>query len=204
MQREQPPSPIIINGCRPLAITKAEFFRALRSPRIGQRALYWTRRGRPFVKILRQGGRLHALIDTLSAEIFYADLLDGKCQPPPCPVSARDLVPNEEDLRLGKPGRITSIPSLTDCPADLLERKASPGPPPQQQSHLGAGQTWGTGAIYLSLEAGGNCPGVPPGQFGGDKMACRIGILRSSKLRIRLLDTPSPRVLPGNPHHPFH
>ena len=55
-----PPSPIIIKGCRPLAITKAEFFQALRSPRIGQRALYWTRRGLPFVKILRQGTGLHA------------------------------------------------------------------------------------------------------------------------------------------------
>jgi hypothetical protein len=54
MQRrgQPPPSPIIINGCRPLAITKAEFFQVLRSPRIGQRALYWTRRGQPFVKIL--------------------------------------------------------------------------------------------------------------------------------------------------------
>jgi len=71
---------------RPLAITKTEFFRALRSPRIGQRALYWTRRGQPFVKILRQGGRgCTLLIDTLSAEIFYADLLEGKCQPPPMP-----------------------------------------------------------------------------------------------------------------------
>jgi hypothetical protein len=87
MQREQPPpSPIIINGCRPLAITKAEFFRILRSPRIGQRALYWTRRGRPFVKILRQGGRgCTLLIDTLSVETFYAELLEGKCQPPPMP-----------------------------------------------------------------------------------------------------------------------
>jgi hypothetical protein len=81
-----PPSPIIINGCRPLAITKAEFFRVLRSPRIGQRALYWTRRGQPFVKILRQGGRgCTLLIDTLSAEVFYAGLLEGKCQPPPMP-----------------------------------------------------------------------------------------------------------------------
>jgi hypothetical protein len=81
-----PPSPIIINGCRPLAITKAEFFRILRSPRIGQRALFWTRRGQPFVKILRQGGRgCTLLIDTLSVETFYADLLEGRRQPPPMP-----------------------------------------------------------------------------------------------------------------------
>ena len=95
MQRGQPPpSPIIINGCRPLAITKAEFFQALRSPRIGQRALYWTRRGQPFVKILRQGGRgCTLLIDTLSAEIFYADLLEGKCQPPPMPGECRKDCP---------------------------------------------------------------------------------------------------------------
>ena len=80
-KRQPPPSPIIINGCRPLAITKAEFFQVLRSPRIGQRALYWTRRGQPFVKILRQGGRgCTLLIDTLSAETFYTDLLEGKCQ----------------------------------------------------------------------------------------------------------------------------
>ncbi|MGA7394384.1 MAG: hypothetical protein WBL40_22625 [Terrimicrobiaceae bacterium] len=95
MQRGQlPPSPIIIKGCRPLAITKAEFFQALRSPRIGQRALYWTRRGQPFVKILRQGGRgCTLLIDTLSAEIFYADLLEGKCQPPPMPGERRKDCP---------------------------------------------------------------------------------------------------------------
>jgi hypothetical protein len=94
VQREQPPSPIIINGCRPLAITKAEFFRALRSPRIGQRALYWTRRGQPFVKILRQGGRgCTLLIDTLSAEIFYADLLEGKRQPPPMPGERKGCCP---------------------------------------------------------------------------------------------------------------
>ena len=69
---------------------------------------------------------------------------------------------------------------------------------------LGAGQTRGTGAINLSLEARGNCPGLPPGQLGRDQMACRIGILRSCQLRVGLLDTPSPRVLPGDPHHPFH
>jgi hypothetical protein len=40
----------------------------------------------PFVKILRQGGRgCTLLIDTLSVETFYADLLEGKCQPPPMP-----------------------------------------------------------------------------------------------------------------------
>jgi hypothetical protein len=55
-------------------VTKAEFFQVLRSPRIGQRALYWTRRGQPYVKILRQGGRsCTLLIDTLSAKIFYAE-----------------------------------------------------------------------------------------------------------------------------------
>ena len=64
-KRATPTFAIIINGCRPLAITKAEFFQVLRSPRIGQRALYWTRRGQPFVKILRQGGRgCTLLIDT--------------------------------------------------------------------------------------------------------------------------------------------
>jgi hypothetical protein len=103
MQRGQSPlSPIIINGCRPLAITKAEFFQALRSPRIGQRALYWTRRGQPFVKILRQGGRgCTLLIDTLSAEIFYTDLLEGRCEPPPMRWRAQERLPvSEEDLRL--------------------------------------------------------------------------------------------------------
>ena len=67
------------------------------------------------------------------------------------------------------------------------------------KSHLGAGRTRRTRAIYLSLEAGGNCPGVPPGQFSGDQMVYRIGILRSSKLRVGLLDTPGPRVLSRNP-----
>ena len=42
--------------------------------------------GNPFVKILRQGGRgCTLLIDTLTVETFYADLLEGKCQPPPMP-----------------------------------------------------------------------------------------------------------------------
>jgi len=77
-----------------LAITKAEFFRILRSPRIGQRALYWTRRGQPFVRILRQGGRgCTLLIDTLSVETFYADLLEGKCQPPPMPGERKGSCP---------------------------------------------------------------------------------------------------------------
>ena len=31
-----------------------------------------------------------------------------------------------------------------------------------------SGSNAGTGAIYLSLEAGGNCPGIPPGQLGRD------------------------------------
>ena len=94
MQRGQlPPSPIIIKGCRPLAITKAEFFQALRSPRIGH-VLSTGHAGGAFVKILRQGGRgCTLLIDTLSAEIFYADLLEGKCQPPPMPGERRKDCP---------------------------------------------------------------------------------------------------------------
>ena len=77
-------------GADPWRSQRRSFSRLLRSPRIGQRALYWTRRGQPFVKILRQGGRgCTLLIDTLSAEIFYADLLEGKCQPPPMPGERR-------------------------------------------------------------------------------------------------------------------
>lgn len=95
MQKKQSPSPIIINGCRPLAITKAEFFMVIRSPRIAQRALYWTRRGRAFVKILRDGGRgCSLLIDTRSVETFYANLLDGTGLPPPMPGERKD-VPSE-------------------------------------------------------------------------------------------------------------
>jgi len=86
MQKRQFPSPILINGCRPLAITKAEFFMVIRSPRIAQRALYWTRRGQPFVKILREGGRgCSLLIDTQSVEVFYANLQEGTAQPPLMP-----------------------------------------------------------------------------------------------------------------------
>lgn len=89
MKKELTPSPILINGYRPLAITKAEFFMVIRSPRIAQRALYWTRRGQPFVKILREGGRgCSLLIDTRSVEVFYANLLEGAGQPP--------LMPGEE------------------------------------------------------------------------------------------------------------
>ncbi len=97
MQRKQSLSPIMINGCRPLAITKAEFFGVLRSPRIGQRALYWTRRGQPFVKIVRQGGRgCPLLIDTQSVEVFYASLLEGKCQPPRMPGERKESDPRNE------------------------------------------------------------------------------------------------------------
>ena len=79
---QPPPSPIIINGCRPLAIIKADFsgscaLRASVSVLSTGRAA-----ANPFVKILRQGGRgCTLLIDTLSVETFYADLLEGKCQP---------------------------------------------------------------------------------------------------------------------------
>ena len=46
------------------------------------------------MKILRQGGRgCTLLIDTLSAEIFYADLLEGKCQPPPMPGECKGSCP---------------------------------------------------------------------------------------------------------------
>lgn len=70
------PPIILINGIRPLAITKAEFISVMRSPRLAQRALYWTRRGYSFVKIFREGGRGSSLlIDTQSVEFLYTDLL---------------------------------------------------------------------------------------------------------------------------------
>ena len=94
MKTEQSPSPILINGCRPLAITKSEFFMIIRSPRIAQRALYWTRRGQPFVKILREGGRgCSLLIDTQSVEIFYANLLEGVAHPPLMPGEEKEAKP---------------------------------------------------------------------------------------------------------------
>ena len=41
----------------------------------------------------REDAAARFLIDTLSAEIFYADLLEGKCQPPPMPGERRKDCP---------------------------------------------------------------------------------------------------------------
>lgn len=83
-------SHVLINGLRPLTLTKEEFFQIIRSPRLAQRALYWTRRGKPYLKIFREGGRgVSLLIDTRSVEVFYHNLLAGTNIPPSMPCEAQ-------------------------------------------------------------------------------------------------------------------
>jgi len=85
-------SHVLIQGVRPLVVTKTEFFSIIRSPRIAQRALYWSRRGKPFIKIFREGGRgCSLLIDTQSVEEFYFSLREDKISLPLMPGETGEL-----------------------------------------------------------------------------------------------------------------
>jgi hypothetical protein len=80
--------PILLNGLRPLALSKKLTIRVLGSVKLVQRMLYATRHGlceKPWLRIARWGqpGR-DLLVDTSSVEEAYARLLAGE-EPPLLP-----------------------------------------------------------------------------------------------------------------------
>jgi hypothetical protein len=84
--------PIMVNGFRPLALSKKLTIQALGSVKLVQRMLYATRHRlceKPWLRIARWGdpGR-DLLIDTSSVEEAYARLLAGE-EPPLMPSEAR-------------------------------------------------------------------------------------------------------------------
>jgi hypothetical protein len=92
-----PPSPgIVVNGIRPLAVTKKQAGVALGSVKTLQRML-WCARHRPddpWVKIVREGGPgTECLIDTASLEAAYARICRGEAPP---------LLPSEQRAAFGK------------------------------------------------------------------------------------------------------
>ena len=77
--------PIVVNGLRPLALSKKLAIQAIGSVKLVQRMLHATRHGlceRPWLRIARWGepGR-DMLIDTSSVEDAYARLLAGEHPP---------------------------------------------------------------------------------------------------------------------------
>ena len=80
--------PILVNGLRPLALSKKLTVQVLGSVKLVQRMLYATRHGlceKPWLRIARWGepGR-DLLVDTSSVEEAYARLLAGE-EPPLMP-----------------------------------------------------------------------------------------------------------------------
>ena len=84
---EQPPSfkPIVVNGVRPLVLTKKLLIQVLGSVKIVQRMLYATRHqlaSDPWLRIVRMGRPgCELLVDTSSVERAYARLLAGENPP---------------------------------------------------------------------------------------------------------------------------
>lgn len=87
---EQPHSfkPIVVNGVRPLVLSKKLLIQVLGSVRLVQRVLYATRHGiapDPWLRIVRMGRPgCELLVDTSSVERAYARLLAGE-EPPRLP-----------------------------------------------------------------------------------------------------------------------
>jgi hypothetical protein len=87
---EQPQSfkPIVVNGVRPLVLSKKLLIQVLGSVRLVQRMLYTTRHGivpDPWLRIVRMGRPgCELLVDTSSVERAYARLLAGE-EPPRLP-----------------------------------------------------------------------------------------------------------------------
>ena len=84
---EQQPSfkPIVVNGVRPLVLTKKLLIQVLGSVKIVQRMLYATRHQLdpdPWLRIVRMGRPgCELLVDTSSVERAYARLLAGENPP---------------------------------------------------------------------------------------------------------------------------
>jgi hypothetical protein len=93
--------PIMVNGFRPLALSKKLTIQALGSVKLVQRMLYATRHRlceKPWLRIARWGdpGR-DLLIDTSSVEEAYARLLAGE-EPPLMPSEARGRRSGDAEL----------------------------------------------------------------------------------------------------------
>lgn len=92
---EQPPSfrPIVVNGVRPLVLSKKLLIQVLGSVKLVQRMLYATRHQLapdPWLRIVRWGRPgCELLVDTSSVESAYARLLAGE-EPPRLPSEPRD------------------------------------------------------------------------------------------------------------------
>ena len=89
MLKEQPKfKPILIDGVRPLVLTKKLLVRVLGSEKLVQRLLYATRHGlseTPWLRIVRPGRPgCELLVDTSSVEEAYTRLLAGD-EPPRMP-----------------------------------------------------------------------------------------------------------------------
>ena len=84
---EQPPSfkPIVVNGVRPLVLSKKLLIQVLGSVKLVQRMLYATRHQiapNPWLRIVRWGRPgCEMLVDTSSVEHAYARLLAGEKPP---------------------------------------------------------------------------------------------------------------------------
>ena len=87
---EEPPNlkPIVVNGVRPLVLSKKLLIQVLGSVKLVQRMLYATRHGlapEPWLRIVRMGRPgCELLVDTSSVEQAYARLLAGE-EPPRLP-----------------------------------------------------------------------------------------------------------------------
>ena len=94
---EQPPSfkPIVVNGVRPLVLTKKLLIQVLGSVKLVQRMLYATRHRLvpdPWLRIVRMGRPgCELLVDTSSVERAYARLLAGE-NPPRLPSEPPDSI----------------------------------------------------------------------------------------------------------------
>jgi hypothetical protein len=84
--------PIVVNGVRPLAISKKLLIQVLGSVKLVQRMLYATRHQlveEPWLKIVRWGRPgCELLVDTSSVERAYGRLLAGE-EPPRLPSESR-------------------------------------------------------------------------------------------------------------------
>ncbi len=93
---EQPPSfrPIVVNGVRPLVLSKKLLIQVLGSVKLVQRMLYATRHQlapEPWLRIVRWGRPgCELLVDTSSVENAYARLLAGE-EPPRLPSEPQQI-----------------------------------------------------------------------------------------------------------------
>jgi hypothetical protein len=73
---------IFIRGVRPLAISLSQASLALGSPRLLQRALFWSLRGQDWLDIVQKGGRGRmTLVSTTSVEALHERRAKGEMPP---------------------------------------------------------------------------------------------------------------------------